>query len=885
MSKKINRLQQIKEQLEQSLKKKDLEAKINIKQTSLGWLYLHVITSCFEGKAEIEREEQIDAALEKLNLNLGGFPFINYMLHTPQEASEYKPIQSIQLPLWSEVLMAPDPDVPVSLDEDTESELPFIITFYSFKGGVGRSTALGFVANILVTRGYRVVMIDFDLEAPGLSLMFPPGALTPDRYGVLDYLYQRFLSPDQNLPTITECIRRIETSGHGELYLIPAGEYNENDEGYIHCLADLDMHLLYQLENNPVHQLLDDVKTSLEPDIILLDARTGFTEMGAIALLDQADLGVICFSPTTEQSFVGLKWVVKAASKQRSYRGIPDLRFLLTPMPAVAAIQQQVWIARVAEWIANNWEIPPSVTIDELYYQVPYNPNITTLASLSNDMPPGIPEAYIPLADAITASVPEKRPPTPRLAEVRQQILDELEFQTATAQEIDSAEIPNIFQRTADFSKFLQDRTWLVCGAKGTGKTLLFRLFVERSDDAKRLAAEKGSDLHALHFIPGHGQAGLRNTLLISTDLISYERQAGEDSWTLFWLNYMLLQLIAALPEVRSLPSLDSRLVDLSVQHNLSHAHIIAWLVERALSPTLAPQAHDELRVIDQWLKQHNQRVWLLYDELDAGFGDTERRRRSLDSLLGWWIESGSSLTNIVPKILLREDIWSNLNFTNKAYYATKMIQLRWNEEDLWRVVLRQALDESRTFTRLIDQQLNVGVKSLDNTEGSLLLKCLYPLWGERMGSRKAYTQNWIRNRIKDWKNNLFPRSLVLLLQDAINIENAYRDRNPPDVIIRPRSLIEALPKASLQRVEEVGNEYPEFKDLLDKFAGERSPIALNRLSEIWGLETPELKSKVNGMIEAGILKEYDRLPDDIPRYSVPELYLYGLKMKRPGQP
>jgi hypothetical protein len=237
-----------------------------------------------------------------------------------------------------------------------------------------------------------------------------------------------------------------------------------------------------------------------------------------------------------------------------------------------------------------------------------------------------------------------------------------------------------------------------------------------------------------------------------------------------------------------------------------------------------------------------------------------------------------------VPKILLREDIWSNLNFTNKAYYATKMIQLHWNEEDLWRVVLRQTLEESSTFTKLIDQLLNVSVKSLDNTEGSLLLKCLYPLWGERMGSRKAYTQNWIRNRIKDWKNNLFPRSLVLLLQNAINNERKYRDRNPSEVIIRPKSLIEALPIASLQRVEEVGDEYPEFKDLLDKFTGERSPIALNRLSEIWGLETPELKLKVNGMIEAGILKEYDRLPDDTPRYSVPELYLYGLKMKRPGQ-
>ncbi|HWS84002.1 MAG TPA: AAA family ATPase [Ktedonobacteraceae bacterium] len=417
MNKTSNRLQQIKEQLEQALLPQDSDAKIKVKRNSLGWLYLHIITSSFEGKSEIEREEQIDAALEKLNLRVGGFPFANYMLHTPQEASEYKPMQAIEVPLWSEVLMAPDPDIPVPLDKHTESKSPFIITFYSFKGGVGRSTALAFVAKTLVTRGYRVVMIDFDLEAPGLSVMFPTETLVPDTYGVVDYLYRRSLALDDNAPEITKCIRRIEISAPGELYLIPAGEYNENEEGYIHQLADLDMRMLYRRDNNAVHQLLDDVKTSLEPDIILLDASTGFTEVGAVALLDQADLGILCFSPATEQSFAGLKWVVKAAKMQRSYRGIPDLRFLLTPMPAVAAIQQQVWIARASEWITNNWEIPPSVTIDELYYQVPYNPHITTLASLASDMPPGILEAYIPLADAITARVPKKRPPIPKLAE------------------------------------------------------------------------------------------------------------------------------------------------------------------------------------------------------------------------------------------------------------------------------------------------------------------------------------------------------------------------------------------------------------------------------------------------------------------------------------
>ncbi len=47
-----------------------------------------------------------------------------------------------------------------------------IYTFYSYKGGVGRSMALANVAELFYRRGLRVVMIDWDLEAPGLENYF-----------------------------------------------------------------------------------------------------------------------------------------------------------------------------------------------------------------------------------------------------------------------------------------------------------------------------------------------------------------------------------------------------------------------------------------------------------------------------------------------------------------------------------------------------------------------------------------------------------------------------------------------------------------------------------------------------------------------------------------
>src|SRR5262245_26515345 len=47
-----------------------------------------------------------------------------------------------------------------------------IVTFYSYKGGVGRSMAMANVAAWLCQKGLRVLVVDWDLEAPGLEQFF-----------------------------------------------------------------------------------------------------------------------------------------------------------------------------------------------------------------------------------------------------------------------------------------------------------------------------------------------------------------------------------------------------------------------------------------------------------------------------------------------------------------------------------------------------------------------------------------------------------------------------------------------------------------------------------------------------------------------------------------
>src|SRR4051794_13734757 len=49
-----------------------------------------------------------------------------------------------------------------------------VITFYSYKGGTGRTMTVANVAWILASNGYRVLVVDWDLESPGLHRYFHP---------------------------------------------------------------------------------------------------------------------------------------------------------------------------------------------------------------------------------------------------------------------------------------------------------------------------------------------------------------------------------------------------------------------------------------------------------------------------------------------------------------------------------------------------------------------------------------------------------------------------------------------------------------------------------------------------------------------------------------
>jgi Mrp family chromosome partitioning ATPase len=83
-----------------------------------------------------------------------------------------------------------------------------IVTFYSYKGGVGRSMALANIALLLARRNLRVLTVDWDLEAPGLERYFSYFDVKPGGPGLL----RLCMEARRGAPSITGSSPRLLTS-------------------------------------------------------------------------------------------------------------------------------------------------------------------------------------------------------------------------------------------------------------------------------------------------------------------------------------------------------------------------------------------------------------------------------------------------------------------------------------------------------------------------------------------------------------------------------------------------------------------------------------------------------------------------------------------------
>ena len=177
------------------------------------------------------------------------------------------------------------------------------ITFFSYKGGNGRTLTAANFAVYLTKLGLKVAIMDFDLDAPGVDSKFPGFELAKGQLGLIDYVlrFQREGSPPGPIEQIYCTIPIKSPRQDYVLGLIPAGDYVASD--YPAKLNELNWPSIFSSQRDGVaffQLFLQQIKKDLGLDVLVIDSRTGFSEIGGLCTQQLAHETVILTSLAAE---------------------------------------------------------------------------------------------------------------------------------------------------------------------------------------------------------------------------------------------------------------------------------------------------------------------------------------------------------------------------------------------------------------------------------------------------------------------------------------------------------------------------------------------------------------------------------------------------------
>lgn len=197
------------------------------------------------------------------------------------------------------------------------------MVFFSIKGGVGRSSALAVSAWQLAQEGQRVLVLDLDLESPGLSSSLLPPERQPT-YGIADWLVEDLLNnADALLP---DMVATSELSREGEIYVVPA--HGREPGEYVAKLGRVWMPKVNADGTREswaarLRRLLSALETHCQPNVILIDSRAGIDEVASACVTDLGANLVLLFALEGSQTWTGYRILFE---HWRSHGVAPQIR-------------------------------------------------------------------------------------------------------------------------------------------------------------------------------------------------------------------------------------------------------------------------------------------------------------------------------------------------------------------------------------------------------------------------------------------------------------------------------------------------------------------------------------------------------------------------------
>lgn len=760
--------------------------------------------------------------------------------------------------------------LPVEAKRYKSDRIPLSIAFHSFKGGVGRTLHAIALAISLGNEGKKVLVIDSDFEAPGISWYF-----TNPSISFADFIAMAHGDTTSDFSyTLGNAVTQIPKNHIDEnIFILPAfRDPNQFGEPIIKP-----EHLNTDDEPFKLQDLVSLLGEKLKVDYIIIDLRAGLSELSSGWLLDPNVYKVIV-TTLSGQSLRGCQNLIERTNLIYNKFGfdnndnlIPFIIFSQVPTDFDSSVRRawesdsdlfpnkdfenlkKTYIDLFKEDLDDSpfpkWEDSVCFSVeysnlknlphswDDVIKQIEFSeinerieplkkwipiPDNTSLKTIENDK-------FFSLDDQLDNRLDEFRR---KLSEVSRG------FITADSNVIDDFLITQSIEQLAN-RHITSLPIVVIVGAKGSGKTYLFKSiggFDDWSDFVKKVKNSPDSEIIRSSFcnvtspenvtLKERNPFGITIKTHIQNELL--KSNATTSQWRQKWLD------------------------------------IIAWSAGESVGVEGAWESY---------FSKINQKTIFLFDGLEEIFSEyykNESHKTALRALLQDvpnWLESLSD-KKLGLIIFIRQDIVSYVIPQNVTQFLTRYrdYQLKWNEEEALRLAY-WICDKSEVLAS--SKRSPKGLKGLDRPE---LESALYSIWGQRLGSnssREARTANWVLGALSNLQDEVQSRDIVRFLHFAseASISDSTK-RFYSDRLLTPTSIKNSIAKVGAEKLDEVRQENTPLYEILQNIKNQSPEIKFPCPKVKLGFLEPYEREMLE---KNGVLGEYKN------EYYLAEIYRRGL--------